>query len=71
MRLDAFIERVYLHFGIALSPGQLIQAQRWTDPDIPAKLSWAQPDWFIRSLMSAGFLFPLSDAVSIVENPFK
>ncbi len=68
--LDSFNERLYRHFGIAVSGSHLSRAVRWTFPGQKFNLSSTEQGWFEERLRATGFLIPLSDAVSMVQNPF-
>lgn len=68
--LDVFECRLFHHFGIAVSNEWLTESARWIFPELPAKTNWGDLSWFPESLRSGGYLFPLSDAVSIVHNPY-
>ncbi len=70
MRFNRFIERAFLHYGMAISPDELSIASGWTMPDSPEKTGWSEPEWLMEKLNAGGFLIQLSDAVSIVKNPF-
>lgn len=69
--LDTFKERLYLHYGIAISGTELDKAVRWTYPNKPFSLGQNDHDqWFEDKLRATGLLIPLSDAISLVHNPF-
>jgi hypothetical protein len=70
MRLDQFESRLFHHYGMAISGLHLREAAEWTNPELPEKTVWTETGWLADSLNSAGFLIPLSDAISIVQNPF-
>lgn len=71
IRLDAFYQRIFGHYGIAiereaaeaaLSPYGIQQATDAFGLD---------STWFEEELRRGGYLIPLSDAVSLVCNPYK
>ena len=71
IRLDAFYQRIFGHYGIvinretaeaALSPYGIQQASDAFGLD---------STWFEEELRRGGYLIPLSDAVSLVCNPYK
>lgn len=71
MRLDRFYDRLYAHFGIAV--GQ-IQAFSWLQANgenDSSDVAGLDSSWFEEELRRGGYLIPLSDAVSLVTNPFK
>jgi hypothetical protein len=70
IRLNEFLERIYLHYGIAVSSSQLERSCSWTGSEVIFKSAWNDLDWFAKALRAEGFLAPLSDAISIVQNPF-
>jgi len=71
MTLESFKEKLYLHFGIAVGGEQLDKAMKWTYPLQDLKIRKKDDDWFEEKLRATGFLIPLSDAVSLVINPFS
>jgi len=73
MTFDSFCNRLFAHYGIALSSQHLQLAERWQHDQKQAFFSreyWSAPVWFTDALQANGYYIPLSDAVSIVENPF-
>lgn len=68
--LQSFEDRLYCHYGIAISGKSLEKAVQWTYPRQNLKVSNTGKNWFEQNLLAAGFLIPLSDAVSQVHNPF-
>jgi hypothetical protein len=73
VRLTHFYERVFSHFGIALSDQQLGVSLEWdTGGSIGRDYSAvANTTWVEETLRQGGLLVELSDAVSIVHNPGK
>lgn len=68
---DEFLERLYYHYGIAIERSQLEDATIWSG--LPANdyvQSGENESWLSQMLRAAGFLTELSDACSIVHNPF-
>jgi len=69
--LESFKETLYKHFGIAIGGQQLDKAVRWTYPKQSFVIRKKDENWFEEKLRATGFLIPLSDAVSLVTNPFS
>ena len=71
VRLTAFYERVFAHYGIALGDRQVAIALRWSGSESGARDYAVSADtaWIEEALKQGGFLVELSDAVSIVHNP--
>lgn len=70
MTLSSFQERLFQHYGIAADGPLLNRAVRWSFPDQDFILHSVEQSWFEEKLRATGFLIPLSDAVSLVQNPF-
>ncbi|GKT09166.1 hypothetical protein [Desulforhabdus sp. TSK] len=70
MTLNSFQNQLYLHYGIAMSGPLLNRAVQWTFPDQRFTLHSVEQSWVEDKLRATGFLIPLSDAVSLVQNPF-
>lgn len=68
--LQSFENRLYCHYGMAISGNALEKAVRWTHPRQKLQVSDTGDNWLEQKLLAAGFLIPLSDAVSQVHNPF-
>jgi hypothetical protein len=66
---EAFERRLFLHFGLVLGGDLATQAAAWATPDASPKANWPRATWFADALAAGGFLIPLSDAVSMVQNP--
>ena len=65
-----FLQRMYLHYGIAIEGIQLANAMRWSGlPDNNA-MQETKRAWLTGMLSAGGFLTELSDAWSVVRNPF-
>ena len=70
--LDAFYERVFAHYGIALGSRQLAVALAQSEDGGMAHHDYAvaaDTRWIEETLRQGDFLVELSDAVSIVRNP--
>lgn len=70
MTLASFTDRMFNHYGMAVSGAALKKAVQWSYPRQELHFSELQKKWLEDSLLTAGFLIPLSDAVSQVHNPF-
>jgi hypothetical protein len=68
--LDSFKIALYQHYGIAFAGEQLKQACRWSELSPPEDAISPSASWFEEMLRTAGFLVHLSDACSLVHNPF-
>lgn len=71
IRLTDFYERIFSHYGIAISGPQLAIALEWNGSE-SGHQSYATASstaWVEEALQQGGFLVELSDAVSIVRNP--
>lgn len=66
---EAFERRLYHHFGLVLGGDMATKAAAWATPDATPKADWPRATWFADALAAGGFLIPLSDAVSMVQNP--
>jgi hypothetical protein len=66
---EDFLKKIYSHFGIAVEGSQLNQATLWTG--LPGNNALdTTSSWLAEMLRAGGFLTELSDACSIVNNPF-
>lgn len=68
---QTFEERLNCHYGIAVNGKILSDAVRWTYRRETQQATTPEKNWLEENLLAAGFLIPLSDAVSQVENPFN
>jgi len=68
--LDSFMSALYAHYGIAVSGDQLKKACQWSDLTPLEDAISPSAAWFEEMLRTAGFLIHLSDACSLVHNPF-
>lgn len=66
---DDFLQRMYIHFGIAVEGDTLTDAAVWSG--VTANQSFQGGTWLQEMLRAGGFLEKLSDAYSIVRNPFS
>ena len=64
--LDKFVEELYAHFGIVIGPEQCKDLPSIGDASFMSENLRA----FAQKLKDCGFLRDLSDATSIVENPY-
>ena len=67
---QTFINRMYLHYGIAVEGEELNDALRWSDMLENHAIQPVKGSWLQSMLRASGFLTDLSDAWSIVKNPF-
>ena len=68
---QSFEEQLNCHYGIAVNGKILSDAVRWTYRRETQQATTLEKNWLEGHLLAAGFLIPLSDAVSQVENPFN
>lgn len=68
---QSFEERLNCHYGIAINGKILSDAVRWTYRRETQQAATPKKNWIEENLLAAGFLIPLSDAVSQVKNPFN
>lgn len=71
MTLKSFTDRMFCHYGMAVAGTKLKRAIRWTFPRQQLQSAEPQKQWLENSLKATGFLIPLSDAVSQIQNPFN
>ena len=71
--LDEFIELLYVHFGMVIGPEQYREEMNAGSVKQMGDLSFLQENKtaFAQKLKDCGFLRDLSDATSIVENPYE
>lgn len=67
---DDFLKKIYNHFGIAVEGEQLNDAKLWSGLLGSRTVQSSSFSWLTEMLRAAGFLTELSDAFSIVNNPF-
>jgi hypothetical protein len=67
---DEFLERLYCFYGIAVESPQLMDAMVWSGLPANQSVQSDRESWLCQMLRAGGFLTELSDARSIVCNPF-
>lgn len=67
---DDFRTALYTHYGIAVEAGELERAVLWSDLPPLGSSAVQQSGWLVERLLASGFLLHLSDACSLVHNPF-
>jgi len=67
---DVFKRLLYDHYGIAVEGIELKNATRWTELPQLEIVSYDSGAWLRTMLEASGFLIHLSDACSLVSNPF-
>jgi hypothetical protein len=65
-----FLQRMYLHYSIAIEGVQLANAMRWSGLPNNSAMQETKKAWLTDMLSAGGFLTELSDAWSVVKNPF-
>lgn len=65
-----FLHRMYLHYGLAIEGIQLANAMEWSELPANNALQESKRSWLAGMLQAGGFLTELSDAWSVVRNPF-
>ena len=65
-----FLQRMYLHYGIAIEGVQLANAMRCSGLPNNSAMQETKKAWLTDMLSAGGFLTELSDAWSVVKNPF-
>ncbi|WP_319587908.1 hypothetical protein [uncultured Desulfobulbus sp.] len=68
--LQSFEQLMYCYYGMATGGPLLEKAIKWTHPRQKLHMTHSDNKWLEEDLLAAGFLLPLSDAVSQVTNPF-
>ncbi len=68
---DDFLRRLYLHYGIAVEGETLIDSLFWSELPANSSVQPVKGSWLTDMLRAGGFLTELSDACSIVSNPFS
>ena len=71
IRLDAFYQRIFGHYGIAISQEIAEAGLSLYGIQHAADAFGVDSTWFEEELRRGGYLIPLSDAVSLVSNPYK
>jgi len=67
---EDFLQRMYTHYGIAIEGEELKDALVWSGLPANDALCSARGTWLVEMLRAGGYLTELSDAWSIVHNPF-
>lgn len=70
IRLSEFYRRIFAHYGIAIRSAELAVALNWLGNPNSVVAVAQDTSWFEDELQRGGFLIALSDAVSIVWNPY-
>lgn len=65
-----FLHRMYLHYGLAVEGVELVNAMRWSELPANNAMQESRGSWLAGMLRAGGFLTELSDAWSVVRNPF-
>ena len=71
MRYNTFKNLVFAHYGIALDREKIGQACEWCGSRKLSTLGEESDVWFIEMLEASGVLLRLSDAHSMIINPFN
>lgn len=67
---EEFLNRMYTHYGIAIEGEELKDALAWSGLPANDALSSSRGTWLAEMLRAGGYLTELSDAWSIVNNPY-
>ena len=70
IRLTEFYRRIFVHYGIAIRSTELATALSWLGNPNSVVAVAQDTSWFEDQLQRGGYLIALSDAVSIVWNPY-
>jgi hypothetical protein len=71
MTLTTFQTNMFKHYGIAICGDELKRGVNWTYRNLEINPPYGEQQWLEDALKASGFLKPLSDAVSLVHNPFS
>lgn len=71
IRLDALYQRIFSHYGIAINRETAEAALSPYGIEQASDAFGLDSTWFEEELRRGGYLIPLSDAVSLVCNPYK
>jgi hypothetical protein len=71
IRLDTFYERIFSHYGLAISQDMIQVALARSRTQHATNAFGIDSAWFEEELRRGGYLIPLSDAVALVLNPYK
>lgn len=70
MTYDSFVEQVFQRYGIAFNGKYSCRACDWCGVHQPTNLGSETEQWVMHMLEEAGVMVHLSDACSMIENPF-
>ena len=68
--LDTFEHLLFAHYGLAIDGKYIQKACAWSDYPPLSESAIGSDDWLVQRLIASGFLIHLSDACSLVQNPF-
>lgn len=71
IRYNTFKDLIYFHYGIAIDREKICEVCEWCGNQKLSVLGKETEEWFVDMLESSGVLIHLSDAHSIVINPFE
>ena len=71
IRLSEFYHRIFAHYGIAIDSREQALSLEWIRGTCGELAVSIDSSWFEDELRRGGVLIELSDAVSMVENPYK
>ena len=71
LRLNDFYARIFAHYGLAIEQSLATKALIANKASEEATALEVDSSWFEEELKRGGYLIPLSDAVSMVVNPYK
>jgi hypothetical protein len=71
IQLDTFYERIYAHYGLAISQDMIQVALTSSRTQNASDAFGIDSSWFEEELRRGGYLIPLSDAVALVLNPYE
>ena len=67
---DTFKDLLFTHYGMAIDDGRISAACEWTGTSRLTSLGHKADTWLLEMLNASGVLISLSDACSLVTNPF-
>jgi len=68
--LDTFKDLMFAHYGLAIDGKYIQRVCAWSDYPSLSESETGNDDWLVQKLRASGFLIHLSDACSLVQNPF-
>ena len=71
IRLDVFYQRIFSHYGIAINQETVAAGLSPYGIQHATDAFCVDSTWFEEELRRGGYLIPLSDAVSLISNPYK